>query len=333
LNLFPPIDAADRELLERANALQVGAPVEERGVAAGLLAHDLELATAVLHDRILRVPENAAFRDALEMPGHERLNRSTLIGIVPGAFYRHHHHTGAGGRRIIAILEKLGARVEVIPIRSFGRVYNNARIINTWLRAHATEDVALVTLSKGSADGKAALQLSNGHEWNRVRAWISVSGLTEGTPLIAWLRRQPLRMIGVRLLLALRGQSFAAADDLGRVEGNPLLRWPALPLKLRLVHVIAFPTRRHLRHPWAFRGYERLAPLGPNDGGGILLCDTERLPGIVCPIWSADHYLDPTWDSTALLRRIIVEAASLDERQVNQWASHPIAPPAARSSA
>jgi hypothetical protein len=333
LNVFPTVDAVDRALLERANTVRLRTELNGGKDETELSTDDLALATALLHERILRVPENIGFREALEKRRQERVERPTLFGIVPGAFYRHHNHTGADGRRIVAILRKLGVQVEVIPIRSFGRVYENARIINAWLRAQKSGNIALVTLSKGSADSKAALQLGNGgSEWDRVHTWISVSGLTEGTPLIAWLRRQPLRMIGIRLLLALRGQSFAAADDLRRDESNPLRRWPSLPLHLRLVHVAAFPTRRHLQHPWAFRGYERLAWLGPNDGGGIILSDTEFLPGIICPIWGADHYLDPTWDSTALLRQIVLEAVGT-ERHANRCASKPTAPPATRSSA
>ena len=43
------------------------------------------------------------------------------------------------------------------------------------------------------------------------------------------------------------------------------------PAHVRVVHVCGFPLQRHLTHPWAARGYSRLSPLGPNDGGGILL--------------------------------------------------------------
>src|SRR5205814_7337630 len=54
------------------------------------------------------------------------------------------------------------------------------------------------------------------------------------------------------------------------------------------------------------RGHARLVPLGPNDGGGILLADLLDLPGEVFPVRAADHYLAPkTWDIRPLLRRIL----------------------------
>jgi len=95
--------------------------------------------------------------------------------------------------------------------------------------------------------------------------------------------------------------------------GTTLSTWPSLPVHLRIVHVCGFPLRRHLTHPWAPRAYERLAGLGPNDGGGLLLADCARWPGILCPVWGADHYLAPNWDSQPLVTGIVA-AALANER-------------------
>jgi hypothetical protein len=330
--MVPPVDERDAALLSAARARLAGASLRKTCAGAATL-DDLELGTALIYEALLKERQNAAFQDALRFAAEQKLSHDILFGIVPGAFYRNHNNTGADGSRMIAILRSLNFRVETVPIRSFGRVYENARIINDWL-AQQNDRVALITLSKGSADSKAAFQLAGPHSaaWRRVHAWIGLSGLTEGTALIEWLRRQPLRMVGVRLLLALRGQSFSAADDLCRSDDNVLLQWPELPPQLQLVHVVGFPTRRHLQHPWAFRGYDRLAALGPNDGGGILLADTARLPGVVCPLWGTDHYLNPAWDSTALLRRIVLTAIR-GERHASSRANEPTAAPANKSSA
>jgi len=334
LNALPPIDFSDATLFQRVVHFPRSTTLQELCANRALLRSDLEFGTALLYNRVLREPQNVAFQNAICESRAKRLD-DTVFGVVPGAFYRHHKNTGAEGDRIIKIVRELGGKIEVIPIRSFGRLHDNAQIILDWLRIQKAPRLALITLSKGSADCKVALQLSRGTGWERVGAWISISGLTEGTPLIAWLRRQPLRMLGVRALLALRAASFAAADDLRSDENNPLQHWPPLPPSLRLIHVMAFATRRHLKHPWAFRAYERLAPLGPNDGGGILLTDTARLPGIVCPVWGADHYLQPAWDSTELLRRIVVESVGGDEdaRQATVCAKNPAVAPAIKSSA
>src|SRR5258705_70841 len=72
----------------------------------------------------------------------ECAQESVTFGIVPGAFYREHKNTGANGERIAAILRGLGVPTELVPVRSFGRLEENARIINDWLRAQQGKRVA-----------------------------------------------------------------------------------------------------------------------------------------------------------------------------------------------
>jgi hypothetical protein len=320
----PHFSAEDLELLQEVGG-GLGPPAQ----------HTLEMATARLYHDLLHRPANRAFLDDV-LTGPERISEAYTAGIVPGAFYREHKNTGANGARVIATLQKLGIPTETIPVRSFGRLEENASIIRKWLRERRRARVVLVTLSKGGADCKAALRLGDSAEWNHVAAWLNLSGIVQGTPLIAWLRRQPLRLLGIRGWLWWHGQSFAAADDLRRGPSAPLGPWPEPPQHLRLIHVIAFPLRRHLRHPWAPRAYERLAPLGPNDGGGILLDDARHFPGVVCPVWGADHYLEPAWDVSPFLRNVILAALS-PVRRMNPaietaWAATPSAAPTTRST-
>jgi len=122
--------------------------------------------------------------------------------------------------------------------------------------------------------------------------------------------------------LRLQGHRAAAVGEMRRGNDGPLAHWPDLPRHLRIVHICATPLARHLRHRWAPRGYERIAPLGPNDGGGILLGDLPRCPGIICPVWGTDHYFQPDWDSTPLLRAIAGAALTPDDdRQASRSAT------------
>jgi hypothetical protein len=296
----------------------------------------LEFATALLYDRVLRSPDNRAFFRKVQSGDPSAPFPPTRVGIVPGAFYREHKNTGADGARLASIVESMNCPVESLPVASFGSLGENAALIGDWLSQHRRERLLLISLSKGSADLKVVLALPNANElFHNVVAWVSLSGLPQGTPLVTWLRRRPLRRLGVRLLLRLRGQRYSVVEELRPDAGGPLTSWPALPPRLRVIHVVSFPLRRHLLHPWANRAYERIAPLGPNDGGGFLLGEAARLPGIVFPIWGADHYLQPAWDAVPLLRRLLAEAmAPLPELcQANQSAAHPSNPPANRSSA
>ncbi len=286
----------------------------------------LDAATAQLYERICSVAENAAFlKLALNSTSQGPLP-ADIIGVVPGAFYRDHYDTGADGARIFAIAKKLGCVAELIPVPSFGRLDENAAVIADWLAANRGKRIALVSLSKGGADVKRALTLRP-DAFADVAAWISLSGIVNGTPLIAWLRARPLRWWAVRIILWWRGQSRKTLTDL---HHQPESKWPAVPPNLRIVHVIGFPMERDIVHPWAPRAYKRLAPLGPNDGGGIILADCVNFPGIVCPILGADHYFSPSWDIVPLLTEIV--AAALAPRHANQCENQPTAAPASKSS-
>lgn len=336
------VRADDRSLLARAaswDSPDTFADLSVERLAAIATTHGLAFATAVLHDRAARAPANAAFRAAVDAvppaPLSDAPPLADIIGIVPGAFHGQHKHTGADGLRIAALVRGLAPRIEVLPVLSFGPLEENARLILDWLDARRGQRIALASLSKGGADLKRALAAPRAAvAFASVTAWVNFSGIVEGTPLVAWLRARPLRSAALGLLLRLQGNRAAVIDELRRAPSGPLARWPSLPPHLRLVHVNGCPLEHHLRHRWAPRGYARLAPLGPNDGGGILLGDLSRRPGIVCPIWGADHYLQPSWEATPLLRSIVVAALRLpSDDHASQSAAAPIAAPAARSTA
>jgi len=323
------VKPADDDALLLARAAAWDGPLTSATVAAIGRAHGLEFATALLHERLLRIPSNAEFLQEARLR-RVAVPRDVLLGIVPGAFHREHRHTGADGARVRTIACELGMTAEVIPTRSFGRLTENARIVQEWLETRRERPVALVSLSKGGADVKHAFAGAVADRFANITTWVSFSGTVQGTPLMDWLQRSKLRRWAVRLLLWWRGHPRETLEDLRHGPGTPLAGWPALPAAMRVVHVCGFPLRRHLAHPWAARAYARLETLGPNDGGGNLLADTLDYPGIVCPVWGADHYLAPAWDATPLLTGIV--AAALAPRQATTSASQPSAPPASRSS-
>jgi hypothetical protein len=171
------------------------------------------------------------------------------------------------------------------------------------VREHPRQPIVLVSLSKGGADVRRAMGDPRTEEaFRAVAAWVSISGMVYGSPLVAWLRARPIRCMGVRLMLRLRGQRFADVDELR--HDPPTASFP-LPPHIRAIHILGFPLREHLSDDWARRGHERLAPLGPSDGGGILLADALRLPGEVYPLWGADHYMRRA-DTDEMLRRVLL---------------------------
>ena len=335
------VSAADMRLLAAASAWWSAEAREFSDLTAPRLmeitrARGLDFATAVFHEAALRQQASAPLIAGLEGGEQRSIEKPDLFAIVPGAFHREHPDTGADGQRVVTIARELGCDAAVIPVPGFGRVEDNARIVADWLRARPERRIAVVSLSKGACDLKRALARPGAHRaFAHVHLWVSFSGIVQGTPLIAWLRARPLRWWGVHFLLWWRRHPRGTLLDL-RDEPNAILSaWPELPEHLRLVHICGVPLRRHLQHRWASRAYDRLAALGPNDGGGVLLGTLSRVPGIVCPIWGADHYLQPSWNATPLLRDIVVAALTPADRrrQASASASAPNVTPAITSAA
>jgi hypothetical protein len=80
-----------------------------------------------------------------------------------------------------------------------------------------------------------------------------------------------------------------------------------LPAQIRLISIVGFPLREHLTRRESRRCHGRLAPFGPNDGG-LMLSDVCALPGLIYPVWGADHYLQPERhirDVRVLIRSIL----------------------------
>ena len=126
-----------------------------------------------------------------------------------------------------------------------------------------------------------------------VRTWLDLSGLLDGTPLVQWILARPLRTLWYRAILSSRGYDFRIARELTTESGGPLDFRTRLPPHLQAIHVRGFPLKRHLTNGLARRCFRRLGHLGPNDGGGIVLGELRHLPGLVYPVWGADHYLRP----------------------------------------
>jgi hypothetical protein len=266
----------------------------------------VDYATATVYRYVRETSPHAEFIDAIEGLNLEpsKSRRSFRFCIVPGAFFREYPAAGGDGRKLVEVLTGLGYRNEVLPLPSFRRLGDGAASLCDWLRRNRDEPVVVVSLSKGGGEVKLALA-SNPDAFTNVAGWVDLSGILEGTALVNWLYSQRLRYLAVRGLFWWHGYSIAGLDDLRRDE-SALLSGPlALPEHLQAIHVVGFPLQQHLTSAWAKRGHRRLAPLGPNDGGGILLGDVIARPGLIYPVWGADHYLRPEWDIGHLIVRIV----------------------------
>lgn len=279
---------------------------------------DVNSLAQVAHERGLDFATGAAFRYLCETSPHAEFIRSIeaagadsfvspssfRVAIVPGAFYREYPTAGADGRQLVEVLARLGYEHEVLPLPSFRRLDAGADGILAWLDKHRGEPVVLISLSIGGGEVKRALA-RNPEAFTSVLGWVNLSGILEGTALINWLFTQRLRYLAVRALFWWHGYPAGGLDDLRRGDAALLSTPLKLPEHLPAIHVIGFPAYEHLTAAWGRRGHKRLASLGPNDGGGILLGDVFSRPGFIYPVWGADHYLQPSWDIRRLIVRLL----------------------------
>jgi len=311
-HFFPePADGYERELWNRVaqwdGGLEALTPERLREVTA---REGCDFATALLHRRIVESERHGPFLRAL---GESRKNSRTTgasVAIVPGAFYRENPRTGADGRVAREVAEQLGLPVVLVPVSSTGSLTENARLIGEWLLAHREAALILVSVSKGGSDVKTALARPDAaHVFERVVGWVNLCGILDGTPMADWLLSPHLLARANRFVYRIRGRSLDFLTDVRRFPGCALDFPLTLPAHLRAVHVLGFPLRRHLRNGLARRCHARLGSFGPNDGS-ILLADTPRWPGQLCPVWGADHYLRPRRDERPLLAALLRTFAS-----------------------
>lgn len=291
-------------------------------MTAGL--DEVDAATERLYREIVESPVHGPFirrvdelRSRADPASPPRWNRDAILAIVPGVSYRENPRSGADGRLVREQAERMGCRTELIPIATTGSVRENARTIREWLAAQGDRQILLASLSKGGPDVKVALAdpddpARTAHAFRNVRAWVSLCGILDGTPIADWLLSRALGPNLIRLGYLMLGQQSGFLRDLLYRSDGPLAAPLQLPEHLRLISVVGFPQRQHLHRRASRSGHARLSRFGPNDGG-LVLADVCALPGLLYPIWGADHYLQPPPDVCDVRMLVTAILQYLDE--------------------
>jgi hypothetical protein len=183
-----------------------------------------------------------------------------------------------------------GLPTEIVPVRSFGLLPEQAGIIAECLNARREAEVIVVSLSKGTAEVKLALK-HHPEAFRHVRAWVNISGLLYGSEWVRWLLDRRVSRWSARVWCWYWRYPFAALEQLRRGQNTLLDFDVSPPAHMRTIHIIGLPLTNRLSHKYTRRSFLRLTPLGPNDGMGIMAGDVVRYPGLIYPVWSADHFL------------------------------------------
>lgn len=272
-------------------------------------AHGIDLATAIFYQAILAAATHGEFVAAVAAERVAALPTSSRyhLLIVPALYYQELPQYGGDGQAIAEIAQACGLRVAVAPLLSKGSLSDNAAILwETLCRIDAEEREAgrqtlLLSLSVGGgevrmmfADRAGAPQLA------RLAGWINICGLVRGIPLATQLLRNPLRRLHTQTVCKVIGLDFALVRELDPAHHV----WQAeltLPPALRVINLIGVPLHSHVQQRSLFKRYGWMQQWGPNDGLA-LLPDLLVEPGLIYPLWGADHYFRTPQVSPLLYR-------------------------------
>src|ERR1051325_2012938 len=146
--------------------------------------NEIDLATAKLYEQIRSSPRHRRLISRIEASDAPFLMGPTpRIVVMPGAFHVEYPHTGGDGQRVFELAEELGWPVERVNVPSLAPMAHNAALLAECLLRYRGQAIILVSLSKGSSDVRMALARADAPAiFQDVRAWVSLSGMINGTP-------------------------------------------------------------------------------------------------------------------------------------------------------
>lgn len=251
---------------------------------------EVNLATRILYEYLLADSGHGEFiRQVDRMPVHPRQATSApLLVIVPGMFYREYPEIGADGRLLTEIAAQYTIDTTVVPTRSLGSVAENVEILHEFLRELGGRPYCLISMSRGSAEVKLLMQVySDAQYFDHLQSWISLCGITSGTPLHQGIYANRVLAAMHRMFARVNGINPQLGAELCRNNAN----WQPTqcPPSVKLINIIAVPLSWHITGS-AMRRYRRIRHLGPSDGV-VLLGDYLREPGLIYPVWGVDHFV------------------------------------------
>ncbi|HZZ77815.1 MAG TPA: hypothetical protein VFE62_04815 [Gemmataceae bacterium] len=267
----------------------------------------VDAATALAFDRAWHHPVNRACIESVarwyDAPRQPLDACDAAFLVVPNGGYEVDPASQQMCEQLLEAARRHGFGTAIVPASSTSSLDSNANLVLNTLASRRERVLVVASISVGSAQFKLAIERSAGHEvWQRVRAWVNVCGLVDGTPvanlLLDNLNESDVAMyvrwfgnLGeatVRQMIEVSREAGRGAD---RILGKPL----GLPEGIHLLNVVPFPLRRHVIYEHTRLFHDVLSQLGPNDGFG-LIADMLQKPGELYPVWGADHYINLSTD-------------------------------------
>lgn len=272
----------------------------------------VDFAALYMADRILRAPENRAFRAAYDQTS-ERVRKTLSHGViqlpaaaaayevifVPGFLYKRFPMTGADLAAPRAALKKIGLSHSFVETVEDGVIEANAEIIMSAIRARARSGrrMILVSVSKSGPEVALALTRLVPEETAAVAAWVNVAGTVQGSPLADDESFQIENYTGKI--------DMAGVASMGTARSRRRFTAFRIPDHVLLVNYIGVPLLGSVSM-LASKGFFQLRTFGPNDGLA-LLPDLIIPGGVTLAEVGPDHFLlDVEVDVTTVAMTITV---------------------------
>jgi hypothetical protein len=213
----------------------------------------------------------------------ERRNIDLLI--IPGMFYKEYPDVGADGQLAADIAVRFGFNVKRVEVHSRGSIRKNAAVLAQTLDKIESENIWLVSLSKGSSEVQAYLNSGSMHPG--LRGWINVAGINRGTPHAARKMSSLPRRLAYSVISRIIGVDYELLHELN--PSHDIWNAGCQANTLQCIHVVPIPLRSHVQGMLK-RRYDKLIEHGPNDGV-VPVIDAQSLPGFIYPVWGVDHFM------------------------------------------
>ena len=237
--------------------------------------HSVDFAALFFADQLLSLDRNDAINRRFRMNVDRALrgealfpdSDSIVIVGVPGYDYKKNGRvTGADLQDQIAILGKLGLRVEFVDLDPIGTVLECADVIEEALERLGEEQIVIAGPS--SAGPAIHTALSRVGPGSGVLAWLNLGGTLHGVPLLDWLQKFPQRVVFDTVVWAQdwRHESFESLTNRVLRERFEEL---SVPEEIQVFNYISMSLSGDISD-FGWDKYLLMRSDGPNDGLSLL---------------------------------------------------------------
>lgn len=228
------------------------------------------------------------------------------VAFVPGLDY---NDTTNGGNfaRQRRLLTASGIQNELILTDDWGLSDDNASVVANRLRelSKTHEKIIIVSASKGGLETAIALgKILKAEETKSIKAWVSVGGILNGSPVADTYLCWPKCWVAEIGLMTI-GQKISLVQDVSYKKRAAEFTAFNFPANIKRVHFVGAPLATQV-HKRIKGNYCSIKQFGPNDGI-TPLADEVSPDGIIISELGFDHYYShPEIDKKTIALALVV---------------------------